>query len=259
MKISILALTIFLFGIHSCFGQSNIYKIDLKKDGLILGTGIGVSLLGHILLTDADLATQQGVEGLNIDDLNFFDRSSALNHSSAAVTASDIILFSSAVLPFTSYLTKGCSNDRVAIGVMAVEAFLITNGITNIIKAQVGRYRPYNYNPDVGLDEKLSGSSRLSFLSGHASFSAAMSFFTAKIIVDTNPDMKNKFLVWVPSAVIPAAISYLRVKGGRHFPTDVISGYVLGATIGYLIPSLHKREDVKIDFSYNRLGLRYEF
>ncbi|MFT6333793.1 MAG: membrane-associated phospholipid phosphatase [Saprospiraceae bacterium] len=259
MKISILGLIIFFLGIQPAFGQSSIYKIDLKKDGIILGTGIGASLLGHVLLTNADPATQQGVEGLNIDDLNFLDRSSALNISSSAVTVSDIILFSSVVFPFSTYLTKGCRNDKIAIGIMALETFLITNGITNIIKAQAGRYRPNTYNPDIGLDEKLGSSSRLSFLSGHASFSAAMSFFTAKVIIDTNPDIKNKLLVWVPAALIPATISYLRVKGGRHFPTDVIGGYVLGATIGYLIPSLHKREDVNMEFSFNRVGLRYEF
>ncbi len=259
MKVSILGLIILFFGIQSTFGQSNIYKIDLKTDGIILGTGIGASLLGHVLLGNADPSTPQSIAGLNIKDLNFLDRSSALNNSSSAIAISDIILYTSAILPFGSYLTKGCRNDKFAIGFMAFETFLITNGITNIIKAQAGRHRPFNYNPEVGLDDKLSGSSRLSFLSGHASFSAAMSFFTAKIIIDTNPDMKKKYLVWIPSAIIPATISYLRVKGGRHFPTDVISGYILGATVGYLIPALHKREDVKIDFSYNRVGLRYEF
>jgi membrane-associated phospholipid phosphatase len=259
IKISILGLIIFFFGIHQSFCQSNIYKIDLKKDGILLGTGIGASLLGHVLLGKSDKATLEGIESLNIENLNFLDRSSALNNSSTAILASDIILFSSAILPFSSFLTKGCNNDKAAISVMAIETFLISYGITNIIKAQAGRYRPYNYNPDVGLDEKLGDISRLSFLSGHATFTSAMSFFTAKIIVDTNPNMKNKYLVWIPSTIIPATISYLRVKGGRHFPTDVISGYILGATVGYLIPSLHKREDVKIDFSYNRVGLRYEF
>ena len=243
----------------SIYGQESVYKLSAKKDGIVLGVGIGTTLLGHFLAGNSDKATEAGIAGLNINNLNFLDRSSALNNSSFAIKASDVILYSSLIYPLGSYLTSGCRKEKVVIGAMAIETILITNGITNIIKSASKRYRPYNYNPEIPLQEKLVNSSRFSFVSGHTSITSAMSFFTAKVIIDSNPDMKNKFIIWGTSAVIPAAIGYLRVKGGRHFPTDVISGYILGATIGYLIPSLHKREDINMEFSYNKVGLRYEF
>ncbi|MFT4533864.1 MAG: membrane-associated phospholipid phosphatase [Saprospiraceae bacterium] len=243
----------------SIYGQESVYKLNAQKDGIILGVGIGTTLLGHFLAGKSDKASEVEIVGLNINNLNFLDRSSALNNSRSAITASDVILYSSVIYPLGSYLTRGCRKEKVVIGVMAIETILITNGITNIIKSATKRYRPYNYNPTIPLQDKLVNSSRFSFVSGHTSITSAMSFFTAKVIIDSNLDMKNKFLVWIPSAFIPAAIGYFRVKGGRHFPTDVISGYLLGATVGYLIPSLHKREDIKMEFSYDKVGLRYEF
>jgi len=49
-----------------------------------------------------------------------------------------------------------------------------------------------------------------------------------------------KPIVWTAAATIPAITGYLRVRGGRHFPTDVIGGYIVGAAVGCLVPHLHR-------------------
>ncbi|GMT49983.1 MAG: hypothetical protein IEMM0008_1522 [bacterium] len=51
-----------------------------------------------------------------------------------------------------------------------------------------------------------------------------------------------KIAIWSFSAAIPITTGYLRVKGGRHFPTDVITGVAFGSFIGWLIPELHKKK-----------------
>jgi membrane-associated phospholipid phosphatase len=246
-------------GISPMFGQENVYSLDVKKDGITLGIGIGANIFGQIFLGNADPATEQDIAKLNIEDINFFDKSSALNNSTSAKTLSDIILFTSVALPFTTFMTSESHGNKLTIGFMALETFLINNGITNIIKAQTGRYRPYNYNPDIPLSTKLGSGSKLSFLSGHASNTAAFTFFTAKVITDLHPDMNHKYLVWIPAAIIPAAIGYLRVKAGKHFRTDVIGGYILGAGVGYLIPAIHKQENLDFEISYSTIGLSYVF
>jgi membrane-associated phospholipid phosphatase len=246
-------------GIQPIFGQDNVYHLGIKKEGITLGVGIGATIIGHILLSNADPATEFEIANLSKENLNFLDRSSAHNNSNSAKTISDVILFTSVALPFTTFMTSESHGNKLTIGFMAIETFLITNGITNILKAQTGRYRPFNYNPEVPLSTKLGSSSRLSFISGHASNTAAFSFFTAKVITDLHPDMVHKYLVWIPAAIIPATIGYLRVKAGKHFPTDVIGGYVLGAGVGYLIPAIHKKENLDLEISYNAIGLRYVF
>jgi len=37
--------------------------------------------------------------------------------------------------------------------------------------------------------------------------------------------------------------AYLRVKAGKHFPTDVIVGAVIGSAVGYAVVSLHKMQE----------------
>ncbi|MBK8516636.1 MAG: phosphatase PAP2 family protein [Saprospiraceae bacterium] len=96
--------------------------------------------------------------------------------------------------------------------------------------------------------------------SGHTSSTTALSFFTAKVYIDTHPDMKNKWIVWTMGAAIPATIGYLRYEAGKHYPTDIISGYLVGATIGYLIPKIHKSENLRINtLSTNGISISYNF
>ncbi len=63
---------------------------------------------------------------------------------------------------------------------------------------------------------------------------------------DYHPNMKTgyKIAIWSFSAALPIATGYFRVKGGRHFPTDVITGYAIGAFAGWLIPELHKKKEL---------------
>ncbi|AHM62811.1 membrane-associated phospholipid phosphatase [Flammeovirgaceae bacterium 311] len=43
------------------------------------------------------------------------------------------------------------------------------------------------------------------------------------------------------AAVIPGAIAVWRYTSGKHFPTDVITGYVVGAGVGLLVPHIHRK------------------
>jgi len=128
------------------------------------------------------------------------------------------------------------------------ETAFITTGITLLIKATVKRNRPFVYNSDAPLAKKTTRNARTAFLSGHTSISAANSFFAAKVFSDYYPDSKWKPAVWTTAAVIPAITGYLRVRAGKHFPTDTIAGYALGAAAGILIPHLHKKKIDKVSF-----------
>lgn len=67
-----------------------------------------------------------------------------------------------------------------------------------------------------------------------------MSFFTARVFSDYLSDHDTRVVIWSAAVTYPAVVAILRVQSGQHFPTDVIVGYVTGATIGYIIPELHK-------------------
>lgn len=132
---------------------------------------------------------------------------------------------------------------------------------------------PYQINWDkeaaflssgIGLNAKLTKSARYSFFSGHTSSAAAMSFFTAKVFSDYFPDSKWKPLVWTMAATLPALTGYFRIKGGKHYPTDVIMGYTVGALIGFFVPYIHqtkwkpkKEQDLSFRLQPTGISLRW--
>ena len=124
--------------------------------------------------------------------------------------------------------------------VMWLEANFMTYTATEMAKHTSRRARPYVYNPEVDISEKTKINARLSFFSGHAAQTAANSFFAAKIFSDYFPDSKLKPWVWATAVTLPAISAYGRVQAGRHFPTDVLTGFIVGAAFGYLIPKLHE-------------------
>jgi Membrane-associated phospholipid phosphatase len=222
--------------------EKRIYKFDWKKDLIIAGSGIGLSILGEIATGNVNPSTLAEVNALDPMDVNGFDRGAITNDSETARDISDVILYSSFSLPAIAYFLPKCRFEGVSIGLMAVEAVLLTNGVTNITKGLARRTRPLVYNANNSIEERMLSGSRLSFFSGHTSVTTAMFFLAGSVITDVHPNMKNKYLVWTAAATIPAAVAYLRFEGGKHFPTDVITGYAVGGAIGYLIPRLHKQK-----------------
>ena len=48
--------------------------------------------------------------------------------------------------------------------------------------------------------------------------------------------------MWTGAAIVPALVGFTRVKAGKHYWTDVLTGYAVGALVGTLTPFLHRRE-----------------
>ncbi len=217
------------------------YALGKRYEIPILGAGsalTGVSLL--VRKNESPLSAGQ-VASLNSNDLLAFDRSATRHYSAAAQTASDVLLYSSVAAPLL-YLTKEKTRkDFGRIALMQAETFVVAFGITALTKTLVYRPRPYAYNAQVPLNDKLTLFGRESFFSGHVSITAAMSFFTATTFAHYYPDSKWKPVVWTYAIVWPAATGYFRYAAGKHYPTDILVGYVVGAATGLLIPKIHQK------------------
>ena len=90
------------------------------------------------------------------------------------------------------------------------------------------------------LESKQTFTAGASFFSGHTSCVASNSFFAARVFSDYYPESKWKPVVWGAAIALPAVTGYLRVKAGKHYPSDVIAGYAVGAAVGYFVPKLHR-------------------
>jgi membrane-associated phospholipid phosphatase len=231
-------------GTNSMFAQSP-YQLDWKKEIAITSLGLGGLGSAVYLNNRTQVFQPRQILDLRSSRLNSLDKIATSTYSLKADKTSDCFLLGSNFLPLTLLADKRIRKDFATILTMGAETMLISNGLTGLSKTGIQRTRPYVYNGSVALDAKLTKNARYSFISGHTSQVAAMSFFTAKVYVDYYPDSDWKPVVWAAAAAVPAVTGYLRVKAGKHYPTDVMAGYAVGALTGILVPQLHKKLRIK--------------
>lgn len=216
------------------------HQFSWPVDGALMGTGALTYGLSIPLQKKTPGLSLEEIELLDPLKINKLDRYATLQLSEQARIASDITLRAALILPLGLLADANSRDNYGVVSLMWLETLLINNGITRLVKLTARRSRPYTYNPMTGEELKIDPEARLSFFSGHASNTAAMSFFTAQTLVQNRPDMKNKGLVWASAVTLPALTALFRVKAGKHFPSDVIVGYGLGALIGIIVPNLHR-------------------
>jgi len=120
--------------------------------------------------------------------------------------------------------------------VVLAQALSWTSAVTEVLKVGVHRARPALYKsgaPAAAADPD----NRKSFPSGHASvaFAAATAYATLAARQHLPHARRNAILLYLGAV----GVSYARVAGGKHFPTDVAAGAALGAGIGFLVARLH--------------------
>lgn len=230
------------------------YYFSLERELLYGGGAVGSTMIGltmHQSVNDVRLSTIQ------LPKVSSFDKIAPNVLNVKPSNVSDGFLFGSIVLPGVFLLKKNTRRNIIGIGLLYSEAMLLNLGITDIIKIAVLRPRPYTLNPDLAPGTILKRNDRASFFSGHTSVTATASFFCARVFSDYYPDSPLKPFIWTAAAIIPATTAYLRVRAGKHYPTDVLTGYLIGGAIGYLIPTLHKTpvKDRKLDVSMGIGGM----
>ncbi len=181
------------------------------------------------------------LQTLSSASVSSFDRPATKWLSATADRASDFTSIGSTLLPLLVAITATTPSQKVGVAIISSEALLVTYGLTQIAKYSVQRARPYVYNAQAEISERINSEARLSFFSGHTSHAAASCFVAATIITDLRPELRTgiRTLVWTTAATLPAATGYLRMRAGKHFASDVITGYAVGALCGWGVPKLH--------------------
>lgn len=252
---------LYSLGIQQLNGQK-LYKTTWKQTGIVMGTS--ASMLGGAGFIENQRGPSTTVDLLQLDKASIigFDRNTVNNLSTRAKLNSDRLRNAAYLAPVALFFSGQARENTKEILVMYAEVYSLNGAVTALTKSSVGRYRPYAYNPNVDIELKLSSTTRRSFFSGHVSHVASFSYFTATLFDDLYPNSDFKYLVWAGAVSAPAITGYLRVKAGRHFPSDVIVGYIVGASIGYFIPELHKiTKDLNLSVvgADNGLGLTFSF
>ena len=179
-------------------------------------------------------------------DVNAFDRGATEKYSVNASRVSDWTVGVLIVAPAVMLVDRRVRENAGTHLLMYAETMLITGTTQELVKGLIPRARPFVYNPDVSIEEKTTRDARKSFYSGHTAFAFASATFLSVTYGDYFPDSDLTPYVWGGSMTAACVVGYLRYSAGRHFPTDVFAGAVVGTAIGYTIPALHRTEGGEI-------------
>ena len=267
MKKALLILISSLIISNSTFAQNESpYHTSFKKDGIAIAAGVGLSALGLTLIKNKKDLTEAEVNSLRKEDVFFLDRFTAGDYSDKANDDSYIPFYASfAAAPLAMLINKNERNHGGQVMALFVETMSVTGAVFSITAGTVQRSRPYVYNTSRPMSHRMDSDSQRSFFAGHTAATATATFFAAKVFSDFNPDSKLKPYVWAAAAIVPASVGYMRLKAGRHFLTDNLLGYAIGAGAGILVPQLHKKENSAFQLNpvmgmnYKGLQMQYTF
>lgn len=168
------------------------------------------------------------------------DRVATRQWSTAAHRSSNVLFGVATAATLTTAIINQRGEQPLLPVVVIMESGLFSAGLTNTVKELVRRPRPYLYNGAVPSSAYHPGDDAASFWSGHTANMAAITFAGASLVQRSEASPGLKTITWIGAAVAPAAMGYLRVRAGRHFPTDVLTGYVVGAAVGFAVPYFHR-------------------
>jgi undecaprenyl-diphosphatase len=115
---------------------------------------------------------------------------------------------------------------------------LVTDQVTNLVKYTVQRARPCN-NPEINTIIRIVQSrSSFSFFSGHAANTMAVATFLYLIF-------KKQFKYFGLLFLWPLIFAYSRIYLGLHYPLDILTGYVFGFFIGYIMYRCYQFTQIK--------------
>jgi undecaprenyl-diphosphatase len=115
---------------------------------------------------------------------------------------------------------------------------IVTDQTTNLFKVTFQRLRPCN-NPEINTIIRLvKPSNSFSFFSGHAANSMATMTFLFLLL---KKYYRYAFLVFL----FPLIFAYSRIYLGLHYPMDILTGYLFGASFGFIAYKLYQKYVLK--------------
>jgi len=249
--------------LSSCLSIATASPYQVSPYRSAFGSIVGVSLGAYGLIKESEQSapTVSDIENLNANDIPYLDRKLMGRWNVPSQKASDLLLYTSPVAVGSLFLAH--KSDALVLGSLYVETLSLTFGGTYLAKGLVYRYRPFTYSDSAPLDKKLTMEATRSFFSGHTSFVTANLVFSTKVFLDYNPAYKNKQALWATALSTSLLTGVLRMTGGMHFFSDVMTGFVWGGAVGYLVPELSKRKRQSVSLmpytTYQRRGVMFQY
>ncbi len=231
------------------------YKVNYWVTGGIVVGGLTLEKIGVAWISNKSHISTGELQNLDRQDISpidswalKFDPSRRDYYERLSTGLASVSVF----LPALTLLDHDIRQDWLDVLLMYMQTQTITNNL--YLYSPFGatfqnRLRPMVYYTDLDTAARTTDNNRNSLYSGHTADVAACSFFTAKIFCDYHPELgNNKYLVYGAAAIPPLLMSYFRLGALKHFPTDLLVGFGVGALCGILVPELHRVQNKNISF-----------
>lgn len=210
-----------------------VFEVSPLVDGAIIASASATSLLlSHLEPRIARLRCP-----CDRDEVPRFERFAIGLRSEPARVASDVTLWLAlAVPPIAGLAVVGPNRAFLQDATVFAEALAVSGALVSIVKSAVQRPIPRAYANDPA-HLRDPGSYR-AFYSGHTTIA-----FTA--LTDAAWTARLRFgeqvWPWAVAGLAGTSVGVERVLAGRHFPTDVLAGALVGIAVGTAVPLLHER------------------
>lgn len=212
--------------------------IQFKKDAALLTSSGLVFAAGFYIQTRVEPLAASQINSLDKNKIHAFDRIACNYWSPGAARMSDGLAIGSVLLPMIFLANKQTKKEFIPIAHVTIQSLALSQALANISKLSK-RTRPFVYNPDAPIEKKLKPDARMSFFSAHT-VTVSSTFFSFALAHKTYfKDSKANPYLMASAFVVPAIQAYLRVRAGKHFPSDVIVGYLVGMGSAYLMHRLY--------------------
>ncbi len=242
---------LFFFHVLCLMTLSSLAQWDTTQYRLRLWTDVPILLGTAAATTASSLAigrqerlNERLVLSLQQSDVNALDRrvfGVDFNESGEARHRSDVMLGASVLAPLLLPLDRKVRAHWQPYLLLYAEGMLINTSVQSWTAIGAGRYRPIAYMSQATPDQRTAAVNHNSFFSGHTSATATATFFMARVLDGVHPELgKKRWLLYAGALVPPALTGWWRMRAGKHFPTDVVTGLAFGSAVGILVPMLHR-------------------
>lgn len=221
---------------------TNLYSLNRLTSSVIVGVGFTTNAIGLKILDDRSEVTASDLLDLDKSDVPKFERwilEQNVNRFDDWHNQSDIMMRASLILPAAFLVHKRIRNQWLDYSLMYLKAQAFSANFYTLGVPQFYRKnRPLLYYDKLPIEKRTGVRLSNSFYSGHVSVTATSMFFMASIYHDLYPD-RNQI---IPLGIASLATGYValgRMKAGKHFLTDVMTGAIVGGLIGYFTPHFH--------------------
>lgn len=219
------------------------YSLSWGRESVWVGVGAASAVASTLLSSSVIAPTEAEIQRRDRSQVPFFDRPATYQYSPMTSKISDWMLGGIVSLPviFLGALPQ-MRGDWFTVGALYAETMLFASFVSGYAKGGVQRYRPFTYNAEAPLEVKLEADARKSFFSGHSCGAFASAVFFSSVFGEYDPDSPARPYVWAGSLLLATTVGYLRFAAGNHFPSDILTGALIGSAIGYWVPKMHKRK-----------------